>query len=89
MPVNRVVTRNKEDLHLSIMVDGSREDFEKVVKGIRESINKHNNRSDNKVSYDIIFHPSPKTWKEKTQGNSYSFQIPLSGFLRNSSHPQK
>lgn len=89
MLVNRVVTRKKEDFHLSIIVDGSREDFEKVRMGIKEAVSKHNHRSDNKVSYDINFHPSPKTWKEKPQGSSCRFRVPLNDFLRNSYHQQK
>lgn len=79
----RVVSRKKEDIHLTILVDGCHKDFESLYLDLKRAIHKHNRGSEKKISFDINFLPTPEIWKEKPQESSCSAQVPLSEFLRN------
>ena len=71
----RVVSRKKEDIHLTILVDGCPEDFKKLYLDLKHIIHKHNAGSKKKVSYDLNFLPTPEIWKEKPQESLRRFQI--------------
>lgn len=57
MKARRFVSAKKKDVHLTILVDSSLDDFQKVIKKIRTEVAKHNHRPESKakVSFDIIY----------------------------------
>ena len=53
----RKVSRSRKEIHLTVLVDGTKEDFETMAKKIREMAVVGNHFSDRKMSYDIIWVP--------------------------------
>lgn len=53
----RVRCAKKKEVHLTVLVDSSLEDFQEVIEKIRTEVRKHNHCPENevKVSYDIIY----------------------------------
>lgn len=82
MEKHRIVSRKKEDIHLTILVDGCPEDFKSLYVELKRAIHKRNAGADKKISFDINFLPTPEIWKEKLQESSCSSQVPLSEFLK-------
>ena len=89
MKHRRVVTRNKEDIHLTILVDGCPEDYEKLYQDLQRAIHIHNRGAEKKISYDINFFPTPELWKERTQESFCNPQVPLGEFLKDFAPQQK
>lgn len=49
----RVRTKNAEDTHITIEIQGTLWDFQKIAKKVRRAARKYNSPSDKKISYDI------------------------------------
>ena len=59
----RKVSRSRKEIHLTVLVDGTKEDFDTMAKKIREMAVVGNHFSDRKMSYDIIWVPLLRSWK--------------------------
>lgn len=75
--MKRVVSNKRKKCHVTIMVDGTKEDFTYIVKGIREMIRKRAHSPKDGMSYDVVFMPSREIDKEMSQGYLQEFQFPL------------
>lgn len=76
----RLVSVKKEDVHLTILVDGSLDDFEKVKEKIRTEVIKHNRRPENKtkVSYDIVYAEDLERRASRKKAHFAGIRIPSS-----------
>lgn len=80
MKARRFVSAKKKDVHLTILVDSSLDDFQKVIKKIRTEVIKHNRRPENgaKVSYDIIYAEDLERRANRKKARSANIRIPSS-----------
>lgn len=80
MKARRFVSAKKKDVHLTILVDSSLEDFQEVIKKIRTEVTKHNHRPENetKVSYDIIYAEDLERRASRKKAHFANIRIPSS-----------
>lgn len=52
--MTRIRSHKKKSTHITVLVDGSLGDYEKICKKIRNEVRKHNHISDNDISYNIM-----------------------------------